>query len=152
MREAQELRIWSLGQEDPLEKEMATHFNIRAWRIPWSEEPGGLQFIGSQRVRHYWGEFTCTHALTYLSWQIEKSYLVCCHSFQVTKSCLTLCDPMACSQPSLSFIVSRSLLKLMSIQSVMASNHLIICHPLLFLPSVFPSFRVFSNESALHIR
>ena len=47
---------------------------------------------------------------------------------------------------------SRSLLKLMSIMSMMPSNHLIFCHPLLLLPSVFPSIRVFSNESALHIR
>ena len=41
-----------LGQEDPLEKVMATHSSILAWRIPWTEEPGGLQSIGSQRVRH----------------------------------------------------------------------------------------------------
>ena len=44
--------VQSLGQEDPLEKEMATHSNILAWRIPWKEEPGGLQFMGSRRVRH----------------------------------------------------------------------------------------------------
>ena len=44
--------VQSLGQEDPLEKEMATHFSILAWRIPWMEEPGGLQSTGSQRVRH----------------------------------------------------------------------------------------------------
>ena len=55
-------------------------------------------------------------------------------------------------QASLSFIISQSLLKLMSIQSVMPSNHLILCHPLLLLPSVFPSIRVFSSESALLIR
>ena len=42
----------SLGQEDPLEKEMATHSSILAWKIPWTEEPGGLQPVGSQRVRH----------------------------------------------------------------------------------------------------
>ena len=45
-------RVQSLGQEDPLEKEMATHSSIPAWRISWTEEPGGLQSIGSQRVRH----------------------------------------------------------------------------------------------------
>ena len=45
-----ETRIRSLGQEDPLEKEKATHFSILAWRIPWTEEPGGLQSMGSQRV------------------------------------------------------------------------------------------------------
>ena len=52
MQETQEMKVQSLGQEDPLEKDMATHFSILAWRIPWTEEPGGLQSIGSQRVRH----------------------------------------------------------------------------------------------------
>ena len=55
-------------------------------------------------------------------------------------------------QASLSITSSRSLPKLMSIESVMPSNHLILCHPLLLLPSIFPSIRVFSNESALHTR
>ena len=55
-------------------------------------------------------------------------------------------------QASLSITNSRSLLKLMSITSVMPSNHLILCRPLLFPPSIFPSIRVFSNESVLHIR
>ena len=58
----------------------------------------------------------------------------------------------AICQASLSFSISWSLLKLMSIESVMPSNHLNLCHPLLLLPSVFPSIRVFSNESALYIR
>ena len=48
----QQTRVQSPGQEDPLEKEMATHSSILAWRIPWTEEPGGLQFMGSQRVKH----------------------------------------------------------------------------------------------------
>ena len=48
----QETWVQSLGQEDPLEKEIATHSNILAWRIPWTEEPGRLQYLGSQRVRH----------------------------------------------------------------------------------------------------
>ena len=55
-------------------------------------------------------------------------------------------------QASLSFTISQSLLKLMSIELVMPSNHLILCCPFLLLPSIFPSIRVFSNESALHIR
>ena len=50
----QEMRVWSLGQEDPLEEEMATHSNILAWEIPWTEKTGGLQPIGSQRVRLDW--------------------------------------------------------------------------------------------------
>ena len=55
-------------------------------------------------------------------------------------------------QASVSSTISQRLLKLMSIESVMPSNHLVLCHPLLPLPSTFPSLRVFSNESALHIR
>ena len=58
----------------------------------------------------------------------------------------------AACQASLSITNSQSLLKLKSIKSVMPSNHLILCHPFLFLPSIFPSIRVFSNESVLHIR
>ena len=57
----------------------------------------------------------------------------------------------AARQASLSITNSRSLVKLMSIESVMPSNHLILCHPLLLLPSIFPSIRVFSNESVLHM-
>ena len=48
----QETWVQSLGREDPLEKEMATHSSILAWRIPWTEEPGGLQSMGSQRVTY----------------------------------------------------------------------------------------------------
>ena len=58
----------------------------------------------------------------------------------------------ASRQASLSITSSQSLLRLMSIESVMPSNHLILCHPLLLPPSIFPRIRVFSNESALHIR
>ena len=58
----------------------------------------------------------------------------------------------AAHQVSLPFTLSWSLLKLMSIKAVMPSNHLILCHPLLLLPSIFPSIRIFSNESALSIR
>ena len=71
----------------------------------------------------------------------------------VAQLCLTLCYHMDCSTPGLPvYHNSWSLLKLMSIESVMPSNHLILCHPLLILPSVFPSIRVFSNESVLCIR
>ena len=70
-----------------------------------------------------------------------------------SSSVLTLWNPMDCSnQGPLSFPSSQSLLKLMSIESVMPSKHLILCHPLLLLPSIFLSIRVFSNESALCIR
>ena len=52
MPETQETEVQPLGQEDPLEKELATHSSIRAWKIPWTEELGGLQSMGSQRVGH----------------------------------------------------------------------------------------------------
>ena len=73
---------------------------------------------------------------------------LCC---SVAPSCL--CDPMdAARQASLSFTISQSLLKLMSIELVMPSSHLILCHPLLLLPSIFPSIMVSSKESAVCIR
>ena len=50
----QEMWVRSLGGEDPLEKEIATHSRILAWEVPWTEEPGGLQSMGSQRVGHDW--------------------------------------------------------------------------------------------------
>ena len=52
MQEIQETQVGSLGQEDPLQKEMATHSNTLAWRILWTEEPGGLQSMGSRRVKY----------------------------------------------------------------------------------------------------
>ena len=71
----------------------------------------------------------------------------------VAQSCQALCDPMDCSTPGLPVHHQlQSLLKLMSIESVMPSNHLILCFPLLLLLSIFPSSWVFSNESALRIR
>ena len=69
------------------------------------------------------------------------------------QSCQTLWDPMDCSTPVPQSITnSWSLLKLTSVESVMPSNHLILCHPHLLLPSIFPSIRVFSNESFVFIR
>ena len=79
------------------------------------------------------------------------SYCFCYCS--VTKLCLTLCNPVDCSMPGpLSSTISWSLLKFISTESVILSNHLILCQPLLLLPSILPSIRDFSNESALHIR
>ena len=84
------------------------------------------------------------YSLTYYTLDIMKS--------EVAQSCPTLCGPMNWSQASLSITNSRSSPKPMSTESVMPSSHLILCRPLLLLPSIFPSIRVFSNESALHIR
>ena len=88
------------------------------------------------------------HHAVYLKLVLQINY-VCL----VGKSCLTLCNPMDYSTPSFPvYHQLPELLKLMSIESVMPSNHLILCHPLLLLPSIFPSIRVFSNELALRIR
>ena len=130
-----------LDWEDPLEKEMATHSSILAWRIPWREEPGGLQSMGSQRVRHNSVTFT------FQSYIITVETTRC---FLVTKSCPTLWDPMNCSRPG--SLVLHTICKLIFIESVMSSNHLILCCPLLLLPLDFHSIRVFSNESVLCIR
>ena len=60
MQEMLEMQVWSLDQEDPLEEGVATHSIILAWRIPWTEEPGGLQSIRSVRAIHNWNDLTCT--------------------------------------------------------------------------------------------
>ena len=76
-------------------------------------------------------------------------YSLCC---SVTKLCPTATPWPAAGQASLSFTISQSLLKFLPTELVMPSKHLILCHPLLLLPSVFPSIKVLSNESDLHIR
>ena len=81
-------------------------------------------------------------------------YIVLSVDVAQSQTCVQLAatpQTVAC-QASLSFTISQSLLKFMSIESVMLSNHLILYHPLLLLPSIFPSIRVFSNESTLRIR
>ena len=87
-QEAQEMWVWSLGQEDFLEKSMATHPSILACRIPWTEETGGLQSMGSHRLGHDWAANTFTFTLL--------------NQFNsVAQSCPTLCDPMNCTTPGL---------------------------------------------------
>ena len=98
-------------------------------------------------------ENSLTSKLHKKTWLLSILILSSVHFSSVALSCLTLCDPMtAARQASLSITNSRSLLKLMSIESVMPSSHLILCHPLLLLPSIFPVIRVFSYEVALCIR
>ena len=64
--------VRSLGQEDPLEKEMATHASTLTWKIPWMEERGGLQSMGSQRIRHNWATSLHFRLLNRFSWWISK--------------------------------------------------------------------------------
>ena len=86
------------------------------------------------------------HVVDHMNWPQFSSYQSLSHVLLFATTWMTAC------QASLSITNSRSLLKLMSIELVMPSNHLILSRPLLLLPSVFPSIRVFSNESALPIR
>ena len=87
---------------------------------------------------------TSVHSLPYSMFGVQFS--------SVAQSCPTLCNPIDCSTPGFPITNFWSLLKLKSIKSVMPSNHLILCHPLLLLLSILPSIRVFSNESVLCIR
>ena len=103
--------VRSLGRKDPLEKEMATHSSILAWRIPWTEEPGRLQSTGLQRVGHEWATSPISYLilLNYIfisrihKWiafikYINKDITVIVHC-SVCQSCLILCNPMDCSTP-----------------------------------------------------
>ena len=75
MQETQETWVWSLGWEDPLEEEMATHSSILAWEIPWTEQPGGLQSMGLQRVGHDWAH---TDTRSIIPPYKGKSIVPCC--------------------------------------------------------------------------
>ena len=80
----QEMQFQSLGWEDPLEEEMATYSSILAWEIPWTEEPGRLQAMGSQKFRH-----------DLATKQQHRDIYIFMYQFSsVPQSCLTLCDPM----------------------------------------------------------
>ena len=61
MRETWEMQVQFLSRKGPLEEGMATHFSILSWRIPWKGEPGGLQYMALQRIRHDWSVLACTH-------------------------------------------------------------------------------------------
>ena len=100
---------------------------------------GGIHIAGSH----------CYMAETNTIW--ESNYPTIQFSSVQSLSCVGTPRTAAC-QASVSITSSWSLLKLMSIESMMPSNHLILCRPLLLLPAIFPSIRVFSNESVLHIR
>ena len=131
--------VWSLGQEDPLKKGMANHSSILAWGIPWTEEPWRLQSMGSERFGQEWGTNTS-------NFNFFVVQLLSCVRLLVTPE-------IAVTQVSLSFTISWSLPKLMFIELVMSSNHLILYHPLpppVFNLSLHQGF--FSNESILHIK
>ena len=115
---------------------MSTPSNILAWGIPWKEKPGRLQSMGLHRVGHDWA--TLTFTLTFSSVQ------------SLSHVWLFATPWTAARQASLSIINSRSSLKLMSIESVMPSSHLILCRPLLLLPPSPPGIRVCEYEWGLY--
>ena len=146
----QETRVQSLGQEDLLEKEMATQSHIIAWKIPWTEEAGGLPSMGSPRVGH--GLVTKQQQQVFQAKATDKCKAPFSSS-SVTQSCLTFCDPMDCSSPG--FPVHHQLLELTQTHVHWVGDAIQPSHPLSFpfsSPSIFPNIRVFSNESALLIR
>ena len=132
---------------------MAAHSSVLAWTIPGTGEPGGLLSMGSHRVGHDWSDLAA--AAVHTAWA-KNVYWFLYEAFFGISSAVVVSDSVtswsAEHQASLSFSLSQSLLKFMYSESVMLSNHLILCYLLLFLPSIFPSIRVFSNESALCIR
>ena len=69
------MQVLSLSREDPLEEEMAIHSSILAWKIPWTEEPGGLQSVGLPRVRHDYSNLACTHTCTLKHVFVPYSFL-----------------------------------------------------------------------------
>ena len=94
-QETQEMQVWSFSQEDPPEERMATHSSILVWRIPWTEEPGGLQSIGSQRVGHDWSDLAHTHT----KWkpESEKNPFLLPHLHQKQSvSCRSITGSLKC--------------------------------------------------------
>ena len=91
----------SLGREDPLEKEMATHSSIPAWRIPWTEEPGGLQSMGSHRVGHDWAtEHPCTNAILsfFFTFCLRSSFSWLLSLFDIPPSLYPFYKVLSCFQ------------------------------------------------------
>ena len=101
----------------------------------------------------HWSWYYCLSAASGMKNEAHTSHDPDISSVQLFSHIWLIATPWTATwQASLSITKSQSLHKLMSIESVMPSNHLILCHPILLLPSIFPSIRVFSNESALRIR
>ena len=126
----------------------------RSWW--WTEKPGKLQSIGSQRVGHdqvtelNWPEQSIFNKRTYFLLLRKYKHVVLVYLLNCVQLFATLWT--AACQASLSITNSWSLLRFMPMESVMSSNHFILCCLFLLLPSTFPSIRVFSNQSVLHIR
>ena len=134
MQEMQEMGVWSLAQEDLLEKEMATHSSALAWRIPWMEEPGRLQSMGSQRVGQDWATSLSLSVMkTKISfecwWWVDFSDTLFCDinhftCVQLLSHVLTLWDPIDSSLPGSSVhgILQATILEWVAISSCRGSS------------------------------
>ena len=126
---------------------------VTLWVSPMQGQSSSTEQVGPFGWEGWKAEITFSYTAapvspTHLEEETYRKYMLFSHCLVW----LFVTPWTAALQASLSFTISWSSLKLMSIKSVMWSNHLILCHPLLFLPSIFPSIRVFSSESALRIR
>ena len=180
------MQVWSLGWKDSLEKGMSTYSSVLAWRIPWTEEPGGLyspwghkephmtEWLSTHRAATYEGSSCSISSPTLIMmasifFKLKYNWFIICVSFryrsvghlfyvfssvQFSRSVMSdSATPwIAACQASLSITNSRSSLRLNFIESVMPSSHLILCRPLLLLPPIPPSIRIFSKESTLRMR
>ena len=108
MQKPQETQVWSLGWKDSLEEGMATHSSILVWRIQWTEEPGGLQSIRWQRVRHDWSDLAHTHV------KIQTKYHLFSDAFPIRDSCTIIphLQPFYCISHILSQLLAVSSTKL----------------------------------------
>ena len=137
--------VWFLGWEDPLEEGIATYSSILAWRILMDRGAWQATVHGWQRVRYdSWNlEDLFLQGWQFLS-NMNPLFLLFIHSVMSDSA-----TPWTIAhQASLSFTISQSLLKFMSVESVIPSNHLILCHPLLLLPLIFSSTKVFKWVSS----
>ena len=124
---------------------MTSKYSFLSYSVGFTRAGPRLLYLSSPEFLNFFFFIITLHPNKILMSQIYCYILhVCC---SVAKVCLTLCDPVDCSMPGpLSSIISWSLLKFMSIRSVLPSHHLILCRPLLLFLSVFPSMKVFSID------
>ena len=152
MQETQEIWVWSLGQEI-------------SWKKKWQPTPVFLPGKSHESSLVGYSPWICkeldtterlsihAHSLVYRPGCCEAIILITLSSFHLLSRVQLFVTPWtAACQASLSITNSQRLLKLMAITSVMPSNHCLLCHPFLLLPSIFPSIRVFSSESVLRLR
>ena len=135
----QESRVWSLGGEEPLEKGMATHSSILAWRISWTEEPGGLQSMGSHRVAHDWA----TNAFTFKGFRGGAPLLINSNKL----------SPLNCrvSIPQMHYSLHRSVFMLnlcfLSLELSQTSPHFFLTRP----SSLFSRTKTKSRKAAIYL-